>query len=190
MPILRSRINRVSLALACAMIAPAAGASPAFAASPSVAELDASARASGNRLDIATQIGDRVFASMLPAQVSQISANEFGGHLVLGIRMWGVKFHKPITQREFVDQVAWLIRTAFAIAPSAEEVDVWTSVPIDVTRDIIVSGDLARPTSRVVFTLSVPHAASDAATITRLAAGDAAFWDREWVRSAFLKATS
>jgi hypothetical protein len=172
------------------MLASAAGASPAFAASPSVAELDASARASGNRLDIATQIGDRVFASMLPAQVSQISANEFGGHLVLGIRMWGVKFHKPITQGEFVDQVAWLIRTAFAIAPSAQEVDVWTSVPIDVRRDIIVSGDLARPTSRVVFTLSVPHAASDAATITRLAAGDAAFWDLEWVRSAFLKATS
>ncbi len=123
MPILRSRINLVSLALACALLAPAAGASPAFAASPSVAELDANARAAGNRLDIATQIGDRVFASALPAQVSQISANEFGGHLVLGIRMWGVKFHKPIRQREFVDQVAWLVRTAFAIAPSAQEVE-------------------------------------------------------------------
>ncbi len=172
------------------MLASPIAALPAFAASPSVAELDATARASGNRLDIATQIGDRVFASTLPAQVSQISANEFGGHLVLGIRMWGVKFHKPITQREFVDQVAWLVRTAFAIAPSAQEVDVWTSVPIDVTRDVVVSGDLARPTSRVVFTLSVPRAAGDAATITRLAAGDGAFWDRAWTRSAFLKATS
>jgi hypothetical protein len=172
------------------MLASFAGTLPAFAASPSVAELDAAARASGNRPDIATQIGDRVFSSTLPAQVSQISANEFGGHLVLGIRMWGVKFHKPITQREFVGQVAWLVRTAFAIAPSAQEVDVWTSVPIDVTRDIVVSGDLARPTSRVVFTLSVPHTASDAATITRLAAGGAAFWDREWARTAFVKATS
>ncbi len=187
---MRSRINRVSLALACAILAPAAGALPASAASPSVAELDATARASGNRLDIATQIGDRVFSLTLPAQVSQISANEFGGHLVLGIRMWGVKFHKPITQREFVDQVAWLVRTAFAIAPSAEEVNVWTSVPIDVTRDIVVSGDLARPTSRVVFTLSVPRAAGDAATIARLATGDAAFWDREWTRNAFVRATS
>jgi hypothetical protein len=172
------------------MLASAGGASPALASTASVAELDAAARAAGNRLDIATQIGDRVFASTLPAQVSQISANEFGGHLVLGIRMWGVKFHKPMTQRQFVDQVAWLVRTAFEIAPSAQEVDVWTSVPIDVTRDVVVSGDLARPTSRVVFTLAVPHAASDAATIARLAAGDAAFWDHAWAHNAFVKATS
>jgi hypothetical protein len=162
---------------------------PALASSPTVASLDATARASGNRLDIATRIGDRVFSSPLPAQVSQISANEFDGHLVLGIRLWGVKFHKPLTQREFVDQIAWLVRTAFAIAPSAQEVDVWTSVPISVGKGAVVSGDLARPTSRVVFTLSVPRGSSDAAAIAhQTGSNGSAFWDDDWVRTAFQKA--
>jgi hypothetical protein len=188
---LRNPINHRVFALACALLAFGASTATALPASPTVAELDAEARASGNRLDIATEIGDRVFASPLPAQVSQISANEFGGHLVLGIRLWGVKFHKPLTQKEFVDQIAWLVRTAFAVAPSAQEADVWTSVPISVGKGAIVSGDLAHPTSRVVFTLSVSRDASDAVAIARAAApGGSAYWDDVWVRGAFLKANS
>jgi hypothetical protein len=180
---LRSRIS-VALAAALALTATAS----ALASAPTVASLDAAARASGNRLDIATRIGDRVFSSPLPAQVSQISANEFNGHLVLGIRLWGVKFHKPLTQREFVDQVAFLVRTAFAIAPEAQEVDVWTSVPISIGKGVVVSGDLAKPTSRVVFTLSVPRGAEDVTAIVR-ATGPAgsAFWDDDWVKTAFRK---
>jgi hypothetical protein len=182
--------NRTSRALAVAAviaIAPAVT-DRAFASVPTVASLDAAERASGNRLDIATRIGDRVFSSPLPAQVSQISANEFDGHLVLGIRLWGVKFHKPLTQREFVDQISWLVRTAFTIAPSAQEVDVWTSVPISVGKGAVVSGDLARPTSRVVFTLSIPRGSSDAVAVAR-AAGEngSAYWDEVWVHTAFQK---
>jgi hypothetical protein len=188
---LLNRIRRRHLAIAGAIVAFGFNPARALPAAPSVASLDATARASGNRLDVATRIGDRVFAAPLPAQVSQISANEFGGHLVLGIRMWGVKFHAPLTQRQFVDQVAWLVRTAFDAAPSAQEVDIWTSVPIDVEKGIVVSGDLARPTSRVVFTLAVPRDRSDPASIARASAiHGSAFWDEEWVRSAFRKAGS
>jgi hypothetical protein len=180
--------NRTSLALAALAALAFGSILPATASAPSVASLDAAARASGNRLDIATRIGDRVFASPLPAQVSQISANEFDGHLVLGIRLWGVKFHKPLTQAQFVDQVAFLVRTAFTIAPSAQEVDVWTSVPISTEKGVVVSGDLAKPTSRVVFTLSVSRTSSGAADIARATGRDgSAFWDADWVRTAFEK---
>jgi hypothetical protein len=186
MPTLR---NRISIGLAATVATALIATAPAFASAPTVASLDATARASGNRPDIATRIGDRVFSSPLPAQVSQISANEFDGHLVLGIRLWGVKFHKPLTQRQFVDQIAWLVRTAFAAAPSAQEVDIWTSVPISIGKGAVVSGDLARPTSRVVFTLSVPRTSSDAGAIAReTSPNGSAFWDDDWARIAFRKA--
>ena len=60
---------------------------------PPLAEVDAEARAAGNRKDIATAIGDKLFATTWPAQVSQVSANQLGDHLIVGIRIWGVKFH-------------------------------------------------------------------------------------------------
>ena len=72
---------------------------------PNIADLDATARASGNRRDLAEHIGESVFATEWPAEVSHISANELGSHLIVGIRIWGVKFHKPLTRDEFVDEV-------------------------------------------------------------------------------------
>ena len=48
-----------------------------------------------------------------------------------------------------------LIARAFAAAPAAEEVDLWVTVPIAVGKGLVVSGDLAVPTTRTVFTLSV-----------------------------------
>ena len=46
--------------------------------------------------------------------------------------------------------MASLVEKAFAAAPAVEEVDVWASVPIEVVKSEIVSGDLAVPTSRTV----------------------------------------
>ncbi|HZZ00666.1 MAG TPA: hypothetical protein VFE36_13945, partial [Candidatus Baltobacteraceae bacterium] len=95
--------------------------SVAYAHSPTVAELDAGARATGNRIDVAERIGDSIFRTRWAAQVSQISANALGKHVIVGVRVWGVKFHHPISRGEFLNEVASLIRTAFAAAPEAEE---------------------------------------------------------------------
>ncbi|MGA8534324.1 MAG: hypothetical protein WB615_09485 [Candidatus Tumulicola sp.] len=183
---MRSRIKRSGAALGLAV---ALTGGLGSAAVPSVADLDASARAAGNRIDVATRIGENVFGSTWPAQVSQISANEIGGHLIVGIRLWGVKFHAALTREEFVGEVAALVERAFAAAPAAEEVDVWTSVPIDVAKGVVVSGDLAKPTSRTVFSLTARRGESAeqlSARAERTTAGDV-FWDEEWARAAFKK---
>ncbi len=168
------------------MLGIAGAVSQAF--SPSIADLDATARASGNRRDLAEHIGEAVFATEWPAEVSQISANQLGSHLIVGIRIWGVKFHKPLTRDEFVDEVVGLIGKTFAAEPSAEEIDVWASVPIVVGRDIVVSGDLAKPTSRLVFSLTARRDETDAKLRARAYSGEGVFWDQEWVRSAFKEA--
>lgn len=159
------------------------------AATPSVADLDAAARASGNRRDVAQRIGESVFSTEWPAEVSHISANQLDAHLIVGIRLWGVKFHEPMTRDEFVEEVLAVVDRAFAAAPAAEEVDVWASVPIVVGRDVVVSGDLAKPTSRTVFSLTVRHDEAAAKVRARALSGDGVFWDQEWVRSAFKQAT-
>jgi hypothetical protein len=180
MLILRKVINAIAiLALALQLTC-----GIAYAHSPTVAELDADARAAGNRIDIAERIGDSIFRSAWAAQVSQISANAIGTHTIVGIRLWGVKFHHPITRGEFLDEVASLVRTAFAAAPEAEEVDLWASVPIAVGKGVVVSGDLAKPTTRTVFSLSVRRGEDPEAMLAK-SSGSPAFWDQEWERSAF-----
>lgn len=155
----------------------------AVAHTPTVAELDADSRAAGNRIDIAERIGDGVFKTTWAAQVSQISANAVGKHVIVGIRVWGVKFHHPITRRQFLDEVASLVEAAFAAATEAEEVDLWASVPISVGKGVIVSGDLAKPTTRTVFSVSVRRGETAEAILVK--SGSAAFWDQDWERSAF-----
>lgn len=153
---------------------------------PSVADLDAAARAVGNRRDLAEQIGKSIFSTRWSAEVSQVSANSFNGHLIVGIRIWGVKFHTPITRDEFVAEVVTLVERTFAAAPETEEIDVWASVPIDVGKGVIVSGDLAKPTSRVVFSLTVRRGESgDSLRARVVGSSDRVFWDEQWARSAF-----
>jgi len=163
-------------------------ASPAWSAVPSVADLDATARAAGNRIDVATHIGESIFATKWPAQVSQVSANEVAGHLIVGVRIWGVKFHAEMTREAFVGEVVTLMQRAFAAAPAAEEVDLWASVPIAVAKGQIVSGDLAVPTTRTVYSVTARRGESVAAVEARAGASDGgAYWDEEWERTAFKK---
>ncbi len=69
---------------------------------------------------------------------------------------------------------------------AAEEVDLWASVPIDVAKGVIVSGDLARPTSRTVFSLTVRRGEAVASVRARAERWtDGVFWDDEWARDAF-----
>jgi hypothetical protein len=162
----------------------AGGVAAAYA--PSVADLDAAARAVGNRRDIAIRIGESVFSTQWPAEVSQISVNQLDDHTIVGLRIWGVKFHRPITQAEFVGEVVTLISKAFAAAPTAEEVDAWASIPIKVGKGTIVTGDLAEPTSRTVFSVTV-HRGETAASMKARAAQTASgvFWDLDWARATF-----
>ncbi len=162
---------------------------PVFAAQPSVADLDARARATGNRKDVAISVGDKLFMQQWPAQVMQVAANEMGTHLVLGLRISGVHFHRPLSRDEFYGEVTSLVGECFAAAPQAEEVDVWTTVPLDVGKGIVVAGDLAKPTSRTVFTLSARRGESSAALASRLRGGGDVFVDEEWARTAFKSST-
>ncbi len=169
--------NHINLLLAVALVA----------ASPSVADLDAHSRASGNRLNIARAVGEQLFATTWPAQVMQVLANEDGTHLVLGLRVSGVKFHAALTRAAFYSEIQEVIARAFAAAPGAEEIDLWVTVPLNVGKGVVVSGDLAKPTTRTVFTVSVPRNESAAALAARLRQGTNIFLDQEWAQSAFTK---
>jgi hypothetical protein len=163
--------------------------SVAAAYEPTVAQLDAAARAAGNRRDIADRVGMSVFANRWPAEVSQISANALGDHVIVGIRVLGVKFHHPITREEFESEIVALVEAASAAAPEAEEIDVWASVPIEVAKGVIVSGDLAKPTSRTVFSLTAHRGEGAASLRVRLAGADGGvFWDARWAQTAFKEA--
>lgn len=182
--------NRIRALAATAGLAGALAANGgARASAPSIADLDAAARASGNRIDVATHVGESVFGQLWPAEVSQISANEVGKHLIVGVRIWGVKFHRPVSREDFVDEVVAVIGKVFAAAPEAEEVDVWASVPLQVGKNVVVSGDLAMPTVRTVFTLAAYRDESPDRIAARARATNSpdVFWDEEWVRTAFKK---
>jgi len=157
----------------------------ATAYTPSVADLDAAARAVGNRRDLAQRIGESVFSVRWSAEVSQISANSLEGHLIVGIRILGVKFHQPLTQAQFESEVVTLVQKTFAAQPSTEEIDIWASVPIGVAKGEVVSGDLAKPTSRTVFSLTARRGETSQMLRARIDRGDGVFWDPQWIRTAF-----
>ncbi len=160
-------------------------AAPALAHTPSVADLDASARAVGNRRDVAVRIGEALFSTVWPAEISQVSANEVDGHLIVGIRVWGVKFHHALSRSEFTEEILKLVEAAFSAVPETEEIDLWTSVPISVSKGVVVSGDLAKPTSRTVFSLTVLRGEPAGSVAARIDGGsDGVFWDEEWAREA------
>lgn len=151
-------------------------------APPGVDRFDANARAAGNRKDLAVGIGRALFRTRWPAQVLNVYADGFGGHDVAGLRVSGEHFHHALTREEFVGEIADLVRETFASAP-VDEVDVWASVPLRVGKDVIVAGDLAHPTSRSVFTVSVIRGERMDAFIRRMRAGRGVYWDQEWART-------
>lgn len=152
---------------------------------PSVATVDADARAAGNDKALAERVGASIFSKEWAVQVLGVSADRIGDHTVLGMRLSGVKFHTPITRSEYIAEIVGLIRRAFAAAPNAEEVDLWTIVPLPYQRGEIVSGNLAQPTSRIVFTVSALRAQAQQSLRSRILAGTGIYWDQDWARAAF-----
>ncbi|MDQ2871900.1 MAG: hypothetical protein M3R35_02080 [Candidatus Eremiobacteraeota bacterium] len=152
-------------------------------ASPIVDTLDANLRSSGNDRATAIAIGKSIFRTEWPAQVLKVYADQFESHRVAGLDVSGVKFHAPLDRARFFAEVRSLAAAVFASSP-VEEVDIWATVPLSVGKGIVVSGDLARPTNRTVFTVSVLRGESSAALASRLRARRAVFLDEEWASTA------
>lgn len=155
-------------------------------APPGVDRTDAFARASGNRKPIAVRIGQALFATRWPAQVINVYADGIAGHDIAGLHVSGVHFHHPLTRAQFSGEIAGLVSRTFAVAP-VEEVDVWASVPLGVGKGVVVAGDLAKPTFRVVFTLSARRGESANSLLRRMGQGSGVFWDQDWERTALKK---
>ncbi len=150
---------------------------------PGVSSLDAAARAGGNRKPVAVKVGRALFTTEWPAQVLNVYADGFGGHEIVGLRVSGVHFHHALSRDEFISEIARLVQKAFAAAP-VDEVDVWASVPLRIGKDIVVAGDIAKPTTRTVFSVSVQRSESTSALMRRLQQGHGVYWDQDWTRSA------
>ncbi len=150
-------------------------------AGSSIAEVDAAARAAGNRPALARSLGAALFATTWPAQITKVRVDAVGSHAVAGLVLSGVKFHHPLDRDGFLAEVRGLVSTTFAHS-DVEEVDLWTTVPLATHAHEVVAGDLAMPTSRNVFSVTVRRA--EAATFAeRLARGRDVFWDAAWERS-------
>lgn len=169
---MRAAVAAGVLSLACARVA---------LAGSSLAEVDAAARAAGNRKPVAIAVGRKLFAQMRPVQILKVRVDGVGRHQIAGILLSGVKFHEPLGPGGFVSEVADIVRETFA-ASDVEEVDVWAIVPLRVGQHAVVAGDKAVPTSRVVYGATVRRG-DDRGLPARLTAGDAVYWDPAWKAS-------
>lgn len=124
---------------------------------PSLATVKADARAEGNRLAQARALARVLLERPLPAQLLKVRVDGVGAHEVAGLVLSGVKFHGNLDRAGFEREVAALVARAFAVS-SVEEVDVTTIVPIAFLPGTIVSGDLAKPTARTVYTATIRRA--------------------------------
>ena len=132
---------------------------------------------------MAIAIGRALFKTRWPAQVLNVYVDGVGTHEIAGLRLSGAHFHHSLTRAEFAEEIAALVNQTFA-ASSVEEVDAWASVPLRVGKDVVVAGDLARPSARTVFTISTRRSEPNAALVRRIRTGVGVFWDQEWARTA------
>lgn len=130
-------------------------------------------------------VGRRLFATVWPAQVLKVYVDGTGSHAVAGIRISGVKFHRALDRRGFAAEVADVATQTLAAA-RLEEVDIYAVVPLSVGKGVVVAGDLAKPSSRTVFAVTVRRGESRSALFARLQTGRLAYWDQDWA-GRFLK---
>ena len=153
---------------------------------PSTALVDAYARAGGNDKPTAVKIGRVLFDHQWNAQILKIYADRAGSYSVAGMLVSGVKFHHPLTRSQFIDEVARIVDLALSAAP-VEEVDLWCNVPLSVGKGLVVSGDLAHPTQRTVFTVTVRRGESTASVRARIDAAQNVYWDTLWAKQALAR---
>lgn len=165
-------------AAAAALAVAALGPACVFAAQPSVVDVNAEVRSAGNRKDEAVKIGRSLLATRGPAQITKIRVDGIGPHQVAGIVLDGEKLREPVGAAAFAEQAIELIEATFE-AGDVEEVDVWATVPIAVAPGAIVSGDLAVPTSRTVFSASARRV-DRRVYAARVRAGNGVYWAPDW----------
>ncbi len=137
-------------------------------------------RATGSDRATAVAVAASLLAHPLPAQLLKVRCDRAGEHRVCGLVVSGVKFHRPLDRAAFLAEVHDLIAGAFAAAP-IEEVDLWTTVPLDAGKGAVVSGDFARPTSATVFAVTVTRA--ELPRLGAILAGSHnVFWDTAFAR--------
>jgi len=169
---------RVRAAALAALVA--LGGAYGSAAAPALAgatraEVDAAARAAGNRRPAAVALGTALFRRIRPAQLVKVRIDGAGAHEVAGLVLSAVKFHGALDRAGFTSEVIELVRSTFA-ASDVEEVDCWATVPFAQGANVVVTGDMAQPTSRTVFAVSVLRT-EDATFAARVRRGTDVFWD-------------
>ena len=112
-------------------------------------------RIAGNAPDVAERVAVALLSAGYPEQILKVRTYKTEPAVVAGIMLSGVKFHAPVDRQTFAADAADMIYRAFAADPSVSEVDVWAVVPIAVPPHADVSGDLAVPTNRTVFSAAV-----------------------------------
>ena len=112
---------------------------------------------------------------MRPAQIVKVRIDGQGTHAVAGLVLSGVKFHGALGRAGFENEVIDVVTSAFA-ASDVEEVDCWATVPFAQGARVTVTGDMAQPTSRTVFAVTVRRA-ERASFADRLRRGTDVFWD-------------
>ncbi len=169
------RVRAAALAALAAALVVAGGRPGLARPAGSAAEVDARARAAGNRREAAVALGTTLFAVVRPAQVMKVRIDGAGRHEVAGLVLSGVKFHGPLDRETFTAEVIDLVGLAFA-ASDVEEVDCWATVPLPPEAHVVVSGDMAQPTTRTVFAVTVRR--SERATFARrLQRGIDVYWN-------------
>lgn len=133
-------------------------------------------RSAGSDLPTARRIAAALLVHPLPAQLLKVRCERAAAHVDCGLTVSGTHFHRALDLAAWNAEIASLIEAAYAAAPDVDEIDLWTTVPLDAGKGVIVSGDLAKPTSATVFSITVPR--SDRGAVReRLATGRGVFWD-------------
>jgi hypothetical protein len=115
----------------------------------------ARSRIEGNAPDVAERVAVALLSGGFPEQILKVRVYKAAPAVVAGIMLSGVKFHERVDRQTFTADAADMIYRAFASDPSVSQVDVWAVVPIAVASHATVSGDLAVPAARTVFSASV-----------------------------------
>jgi hypothetical protein len=170
-------MGRLALAAACAA---ALGMVPhaARCEMPTTAEVNANVRAAGNRKAEAVKIGRALFVTVWPAQLLKVRVEGFERHQIAGLTLSAVKFHQNLDRTGFLNEVEVLVQRTFA-SSSVEEVDVWATVPIKFDVRVPVSGDLAQPTTRIVFAVTCRRGEL-AGLAARLRSNAGVYWSPEF----------
>jgi hypothetical protein len=177
----RSSLTALALGIGAWLVLGAATPAPHPSKTPlphTVVELNANARAEGNRRSDAVDLGRHLLTTTWPAQVLKIRVDGVGPHEVAGLMLSGVKFHGHLDERGFTDEIASLVKQTFA-GSRVEEVDIWAVEPIPFDKLEPVSGDYAEPTDRIVFSITVRR--NEKSDVNkRLKQGKNVFWTQDF----------